>query len=210
MWSLGSPKRGACDLQALLQLIYPNQCSGCDEIVQLDQSLCPTCWIDTHFISGCRCRQCGLDLPNGDDDTDVLCDDCMADPKPWSAGTAAMMYNGGARKMVLGLKHADRHDLVRPLSRWMADALAPICPENPVLVPIPLHWRRMMKRKYNQAALLARGIGKCGGLETCVDGLKRIRYTKALEGVTRQDRQDILCGSMIVPDKRVPSLKARH
>ncbi|MGB0798989.1 MAG: ComF family protein [Planktomarina sp.] len=201
---------GEATLQGLLRLIYPNQCPGCTEVVDSDQSLCPRCWAETHFIQGCRCGQCGLDLPDFDEVGEVLCDDCIRNPKPWSAGCAAMMYHGSARKMVLGLKHGDRHDLVVPLSKWMAAALRPILPSRPVFAPIPLHWRRMISRKYNQSALLSRQIARIFDAESSIDGLRRIRHTNTLDGVNRQERAEILTGSMIVNAKRKLTLKARN
>lgn len=175
-------------LQAALRLIYPPRCLTCDAAVVSDFGLCPTCWRDTVFIGGMVCDACGTPLP-GDDDTEVAhCDDCMTIARPWSRGRAALIYGGNARRIVLALKHGDRQDLARPAARWMARAANPILIPGMLIVPIPLHWTRLLRRRYNQAALLANALARETGLECHPDLLVRTRRTRSQDGRGRDAR----------------------
>ena len=97
-----------------LRLIYPPRCLGCGGLVESDFGLCGPCWRDTPFIGGLACDGCGLPLPGGRPGEVARCDGCLADPPPWAQGRAVMLYEGMGRKLVLGLKHGDRHDIAAP------------------------------------------------------------------------------------------------
>ncbi len=76
------------------------------------------------------------------------------------AGRAALVYAGSGRALTLALKHADRPDLGPPLGRWLARAAAPLLVPGMIVAPIPIHPRRLLKRKYNQAALLSAQVAR--------------------------------------------------
>ncbi len=183
-------------LQMLVELIYPPRCLGCGEMVESEFGLCPSCWRDTPFIGGLTCESCGTPLPGQADGYRIDCDDCMQDLRPWDAGRAALLYRGGARKLILALKHGDRTDIARPAGVWMARAARPIVRPGMVVVPVPLHWTRLVKRRYNQSALLAKSIAGELGLEFCPDLLIRSRRTPSLEGKTADQRATILGGAI--------------
>ena len=98
--------------------------------------------------------------------------------------------------MVLRLKHGDRLDLVAPAARWMADAGRAIWPEAPLLVPVPCHWTRRAKRRYNQAALLAMAIARLTGDDVACRALIRPARTALLDGKSQADRFATLDGAI--------------
>ncbi len=175
-------------LQAALQVLYPPQCISCAAPVTTDFGLCGDCWRDTPFVAGLVCDLCGIPLPGDDSRHRVLCDDCMTIARPWSQGRAALIYKDNARKMVLALKHGDRMDLARPAAQWMLKVARPILLPGMLVVPVPLHWFRLIRRQYNQAALLSGGVAKLSGLPHCPDALVRHRYTGNQDGRTRDGR----------------------
>jgi ComF family protein len=176
-------------LQALIHAIYPPQCITCQKLVATDFGLCGDCWRDTPFITGLTCSKCGAPLPGeAAGAEEVLCDDCLQVARPWAAGRSAMLYRDNARRIVLALKHGDQMELARPAGDWLLRAARPLLRPGLVVVPVPLHWRRMMKRKYNQAALLAGALARAAGLAQCPDALIRHRNTGSQEGRTRDDR----------------------
>ncbi len=175
-------------LQAALQVLYPPQCISCAAPVTSDFGLCGDCWRDTPFVAGLVCDLCGVPLPGDDPDHRVLCDDCMTIARPWSQGRAALIYKDNARKMVLALKHGDRMDLARPASQWMHRAAQPMLQPGMLVVPVPLHWFRLIRRHYNQAALLSGAVASLAGLPHCPDALIRHRFTGSQDGRTRDGR----------------------
>lgn len=197
-------------LQALLQVVYPPQCLGCDALVTSDFGLCGQCWRDTPFISGLVCDSCGLPLPGEEASVAVHCDDCLALARPWSQGRAAMLYQDNARKMVLQLKHGDRLDLARPAGAWLLRAAKPILRPNMLVAPIPLHWFRLLRRRYNQSALLAGAMAKLAGLDHCPDLLQRHRATATQGGRDRHARFENMEGAIVAHPRRKPRMQGRH
>ncbi len=146
--------------QTALRMIYPARCVSCGDRVDSDFGLCGPCWRETPFIGGLVCDLCGTPLPGTTNEgASVHCDDCMTIPRPWAQGRSALIYRGNGRKLVLGLKHGDRTDICHPAAVWMARVAKPMLTGTEVLVPVPMHKWRYLKRRYNQAALLAQEVG---------------------------------------------------
>ena len=161
-----------------------------------DFALCGPCWRDTPFISGLCCDLCGTPLPGENNDGPEFCDDCLTTARPWSRGRAALLYRDNGRRLVLALKHGDRHDIVRPAGLWMARAAEPIVSSDTIVVPVPLHWRRMMRRRFNQSALLAQAVARNLGLGFCPDLLSRRASTPVLDGLGRDQRHATVEGAI--------------
>ena len=193
-------------MQALLHLVYPPQCLSCGELVETDFALCPTCWRDTPFISGLVCDICGTPLP-GEDTATVHCDDCLTIARPWAQGRAATLYAGKARDLTLALKHADRTDLARPAARWLHRAAAPLLHPGMIVAPVPLHWLRLLKRRYNQSALLSAALARFAGLEHIPDLLIRSRRTPTQDGRDRDGRFRNITGAIRAHPRQAHRLK---
>lgn len=197
-------------MQRLTRMLYPPQCISCRALVEEDFALCGACRRDTWFISGLVCDACGVPLTGeAAPEEHVLCDDCLKIARPWEQGRAALLYRETGRKLVLALKHGDRTDLVRPLSRWMAQAATPILRPDMVVVPIPLNRWRFFKRRYNQAALLARAVAKEHDLTYLPDALIRPRRTKPLDGMSVEQRFEILSQKIQPHPRRSERLQDR-
>jgi predicted amidophosphoribosyltransferase len=125
------------------------------------------------------------------------------------AGRAALLYQSNARRLVLSLKHADRLDLARPASHWMATASKPLIHSDMAVVPVPAHWLRLLKRRYNQAALLAKGVADHCGLTFLPDPLVRPHRTPVQDGIGRDQRFRNLSGAIIPHPKRPKALLGR-
>ena len=196
-------------LQTALRLIYPPRCTICGAMVESDFGLCGPCWRDTPFISGLICDACGLPLPGDSDGTVEFCDDCLRWPRPWVQGRAPVLYQDNGRQIVLQLKHADRHEVVHPAGLWMTNAARDILRDDMVVAPVPLHWSRMLRRRFNQAALLARAVARNTGLDFCPDLLWRQRRTRSLEGLGREERHAVLADAIGVQKRHAPKVVGR-
>ncbi len=197
-------------LQSVIQAIYPPQCVACDVLTDADFGLCGSCWSQTAFIGGLVCDSCGTPLPGDDDGARVQCDDCMTIARPWDQGRAVFAYSGVGRRLVLGLKHGDRTDLVPAVARWIAQKTAEMHLLDPVLAPVPLHWTRLLKRRYNQSALLAQAVGKVLNQPVCVDALLRPKRTKPLDGHTRDARFATLADAIAANPKQRAQIAGRN
>lgn len=201
-------------MKAALGMIYPPQCLNCGAGVAEDGALCPECWRDTEFIGSCACSRCAAPLP-GDgidgpaDDASLLCDDCLTTPRPWRRGRAAAVYAGTGRALVLALKHGDRPDLAPALGQWLARAAGPLVRPGMVVVPVPLHPRRMLARKYNQAALLGAQVARVHGLRQVPAALVRTRHTPMQDHGSVGDRAANVEGALAVPSRMQPAIAGR-
>ncbi len=106
------------------------------------------------------------------------------------------------RKMVLALKHGDRQEIARPAARWMAQAAQGILPDAALIAPVPLHWLRLLKRRYNQSGLLAKALSAETGHSWCPDLLQRVRPTPSLDGLGRVERFSVLQEAIRVHPRR--------
>ncbi|MCA0953600.1 ComF family protein [Mameliella alba] len=200
LWSAG--------MQTLVQMVYPPRCLACGGLVESDFGLCGTCWRDTPFVAGLSCDLCGVPLP-GQSHQAELCDDCLSISRPWHQGRAALVYRDRGRHLVLALKHGDRHDIARPAGKWMARVTRDLVREDMLILPIPLHVRRHLKRRFNQSALLAEALAAELECDWCPDALERRKATPSLEGKSREERFVALHGKITVAPSRAGMIAGR-
>ncbi|CTQ49284.1 ComF family protein [Jannaschia donghaensis] len=178
---------GARAVTVLRDALYPVTCLMCDARVEEEGALCPACWADTPFLSGACCELCGTNLP-GEDDGGMWCDDCLTLGRPWDEGHAAMAYAGTGRRLVLSFKHGDRTELATGAARWIHRRARDILTDRTLLVPVPVHRWRLLRRRYNQAALLAKALALRTGGPCDVMALTRHRQTLSQDHRSVPDR----------------------
>ncbi len=170
-------------LQTAIRAVFPPECLCCGDRVETAFAICGGCWADTPFILGAACGLCGVPLPGKAERDEVLrCDDCLTIARPWDAGCAVFVYAGNAKRLVLGLKHGDRAEVARAAGPWMARAGGDLLAGDPLIVPVPLHWRRLLTRRFNQSALLAHALARETGRTCLPDALVRVRSTGSQDG----------------------------
>jgi ComF family protein len=191
-----------------VDLVFPPRCMACVTPTDAPHGLCPACWRDTIFIAGSACARCGVPLTGETAEGDV-CEGCRRHPPAWDRGAAAVVYDGVARRVVLALKHGDRLDTVGPLAAWMAAAGPRLLAEADLIAPTPLHWRRLLSRRYNQSAELAKRLGRIAGRPVVVDLLTRTRATRPQEGMDRAARAANQAGAFAVSRRRQAAVEGR-
>ena len=180
---------------AFLDVLYPPHCMACREGVQGQRGLCPVCWSRLRFIERPYCERLGVpfdqDLGPG-----LLSPAAIAHPPAFGRARAVARFEDGpARTLIHHLKYGDRPDYARTLGLWMARAGSDIVAEADVIVPIPLHRRRLWSRRYNQAALLAQAVGASARKPVCLQGLERVKPTRSQVGMTRVERATNIQGA---------------
>lgn len=182
----------------ILNLFFPPQCLICDSILPKHGTLCTDCWNDVPFISAPICACCGLPLEFAVD-ANTLCGECLREHPPYSRARAAFVYNEHSRTIIMKLKYQDDAYLAPVLARWMAGAGAELIAASDVIIPVPLFYWRMVRRRYNQSSLLAKALNTHTKLPLHQPALKRIRATKQQTGLTRAQRLKNVSGAFIVP-----------
>lgn len=177
--------------RTLLDAVLPPLCLGCNEIVGTPGTLCAACWQSFSFVAPPHCARCASpfaeDLGEG-----ALCGACLARPPRYRRARAALIYDTRSRRLVLPFKHGDRTDIARACGRWMARAGAELLGEADLVAPVPLHWRRLFTRRYNQAQLLASVVVREAAVgprpRLAPDLLRRRRWTGSQSGLRAQER----------------------
>jgi ComF family protein len=182
----------------MLDLTLPPLCAACKDQVGDDGGLCSNCWSQLSFITPPMCEQLGIPFAF-DGGLGLLSMQAIADPPAYQRARAAVRYDDVARKLVHALKFNDRLDLGRTMAAWMAQAGWELLAEADGLVPVPLHWRRLWARRFNQSIALADGIAHRSGVPVLRDILKRRRATVQQVGLSRTERSDNVQGAFAVP-----------
>ena len=194
-----------------LDMLLPPRCLTCDAGVEAPGRLCAACFRATAFVTAPCCDRCGTPFRHaGQGGLAQQCDQCTLEPPPWARGRAALRYDDQARRIILPLKHADRVDVAPALAHHMARAGAALLRSTDLLVPVPLHRRRLLARRYNQSALLAQAIGRLAGRPVMPDALQRTRATAPLGDKGREARAAAVAGAFAVRPVRVPLLSGRR
>ncbi len=209
---LAAPLRlGAAIGRGLLDLVLPPHCPACDGIVDAPGRFCGACFRRAALIVAPCCERCGVGFASEAAAGFALsCPACLAEPPPWRSGRAALVYDEFSRRLVLPLKYGDRTENAAVLGQHMARAGRALLERCDLLVPVPLHRRRLFVRRYNQAALLAGAVGRLAGRPVLVDALVRVRQTAPLVGQSAAERRRAVAGAIAARPSRVRLLAGRQ
>jgi ComF family protein len=139
---------------------------------------------------------CGIPLEATDADH---CAACLAAPPPIDRTRAVLGYDDTARQLALNLKYGRKVALARTMARYM-DTLRGEWGDESLIVPVPLHRRRLWWRGFNQAGLVARHLSRQWSLPVDHHLLLRRRPTRSLKGLTQRQRHDAVRGAFAVRD----------
>jgi ComF family protein len=193
-----------------LDLLLPPRCEACDNSVSVQGQLCAACFSGTNFISAPFCSRCGVPFASVDQGgVEELCPGCREHLPMFRQARAALRYDQQGRRLILPLKHGDRVELASILAPMMVRAGATLLERADVLVPVPLHRRRLFQRKYNQAAVLAFVVGRLAGRTVLPDALIRTRRTAPLDEKSPEERSREVAGSFAVRPSRVEQIVGR-
>ncbi len=200
--------------RALVDAVLPPLCVACRADVDTPGCLCGPCWSRIPFIAPPFCDRLGTPFET---DPGVVwpgrppvSPKALADPPAYGRARAVASYDGVVRDLVHGLKYADRLEIAPPLARLMARAGAELLAGADALVPVPLHVRRLWRRRFNQSALLAHGIARESGVPVRPDWLERRRATAPQVGLERGPRAANVAGAFAVPEPMAVELRGRR
>lgn len=196
--------------EAVLGLVYPPTCAGCGGATADTGAFCPACWSGLRLIEEPLCDRLGIpfavDLGIGR----LTSPQAFAQPPVFGRARAVALYDEVARGLVHRLKYEDRHDLARPMARMMTAAGRDLIATADCIVPVPLHRWRLWRRRFNQAAFLARPVAEGAGLPFLPQALVRRRATRTQVGLSRAARAENLAGAFHVPQREAYRIAGRR
>lgn len=184
--------------RSLADIVVPPLCLDCQAPLADHDALCCDCWRNIDFIAAPLCDRLGLPLPFDTGGT-MISAAAAADPPVYDRARAVARFDGTMRRLVHDLKFHDRHEVVVMLARMMAHAGAELVDGADALVPVPLDRWRLLSRRFNQAGLLARELGRVTGVGYRPELLQRVRRTQPQTELTREQRRVNVTGAFKVP-----------
>jgi ComF family protein len=179
-----------------LDTALPRLCPACRDLIT-DRGVCPACWSKLGFISAPYCPRLGIPFAY-DPGPGILSMQAIADPPAYSRARAAVRYDDVAAKLVHAFKYGDRLDLSPLMGGWMVRAGKELFAGADALVPVPLHWRRLWARRFNQSAALAQAISRATAIPVTHTALRRIKATIQQVGLSRAERATNVQGAFRV------------
>jgi ComF family protein len=190
-------------------LVLPPACPVCRVRLGSPGGLCTDCWSKVRFLERPWCERLGTPLPV-DLGPGILSAAAIANPPAFDRARSAVSYEGPVPDLVQALKYADRTDLAPMLGAWMARAAHELAADADLLLPVPLHWTRLARRRFNQAILLSQVVGRITGLPVRTDILLRARRTPPQVGLGRDDRAANMRGAFAVSPHRKADIAGRR
>ncbi len=193
----------------LTHLVYPPVCLSCRAAVGTDAALCADCWTGARFLERPFCEVLGLPFPY-EVESGSVSPLAIAEPPPFARARAAMVHEGVGARLVAQLKYADRTDLASAMAAWMERAGAELLAEADALVPVPLHRSRLVRRRFNQAAELARNLGARTRIAHRPLALRRVKATATQVGLGARAREENVRGAFRVAENRRQEIEGRR
>ena len=181
--------------------MYPPVCPVCGDLVDVHGNLCASCWARFNWISNPKCFKCGYPFPA---DLDLgpkpLCPHCASGECDLDFIRSACVYDDVSKNIMLPFKHASNLKYQTLMSNAMINCLRDLNLEVDVVLPVPLAYKRLFKRGYNQATLLARPIAKHFNAFLDVDSVSR-KYRHDMGHKNAKQRRENVRGVFKVIDK---------
>ena len=136
------------------------------------RGLTPAGWSRIAWIEDPACDGCGLPYAYPQPGR---CPACEAKPRAFARARCACLYDEASRGLLLALKHGDRTDYAPLFARWLSRAAAPLLPDADWIAPVPMRPGRLFRRRFNQAAEIARPLARLAGRPYLPDALVRVR-----------------------------------
>jgi ComF family protein len=172
-------RRLAC---GAVDLVLPPRCLACGTEIDDALGLCPGCWAELQFLSAPYCRCCGFPVPYTSIEA-PLCARCAQQPPDFDHARSALRYDAGSARLILRFKRGGRLEGVPLFARWMLHAGEELIADIDLIVPVPLHRWRLLRRGFNQSALIAKRLAILANRPWAPGILLRHRATKSQQGL---------------------------
>lgn len=206
-----------------IDFLLPMRCAACGTPVT-GAGLCGRCWARVDFIAAPYCQRLGTPFPydpgpNGAGPMDpgpenhgeaMLSPAAIADPPDYGRARAVARYDGPARALVRSMKFQDRMELAGVMAGQMARAGRELIDDCDVVVPIPLHRRRLFSRRFNQSALLAEKIARLADRDYVPAAVSRVKPTRHQIGLSAAERKRNVAGAFRVRKDMQPLIEGRR
>ena len=193
----------------LLDFLLPLRCAICDCELANAPALCGYCWTQLDFITGTICYRTGIPLPFKIGEQ-TLSLNAIKNPPIYERARSALHYSGATRQLIHKFKFHHRLELVKLMIPWLITTGQEYFREADFIIAVPLYKSRLLQRRFNQSAELARGLSKKTNIPIKIEWLRRTRKTLPQTGLSRHARQKNLRTAFSIHKKHYHALKNKH
>ncbi len=176
-------------LSKIFNVVFPETCVVCGSIVH-DGHICSNCFSALSFITNPMCTVCGFPFKfyeKNSDNKNYVCVNCLKQKPFFDKSISVLRYNDAAKQIILPFKHGDKTFLNDFIADLMFKFGKDVINKADFIVPVPISFIRLLKRKYNQSALIASAICAKSG-KAYLGALKRIKFTKSQGHLPEKER----------------------
>lgn len=197
MYSVHSPQSLA--IRPLLNLLLPSNCVQCkDRLSESNYCLCKGCNEALPQLTN-QCSGCGTPMLNGITSPDISCSECQRKPPPFARCIAALHYMSPVDRLITRIKSDPHAPELQELSSLLLASIYARYDTNSIpttIIPVPLHWRKLAYRGFNQSYNIAKYLNQqLPNTQLCSDVCYRIHHGKAQHLVGKQQRLRSMIGA---------------
>jgi ComF family protein len=208
-WSQKAARAAAQIWLGFVDFMTPPKCLLCRSDITQGASLCLTCWQKLQWIEEPVCDALGTPFEY-DEGEGALSPAAVADPPPWARARAALAYDEHSANIIHQFKYADTFEAGLAMARIMRGPGRKLLAAADVIIPVPLERWRLWRRRYNQAAFLARQLGQAVEKPVAVDVLLRHRPTRSQVGLTAEERRRNVNRAFSVPAEKQATIDGKN
>lgn len=181
---------------SIINFIFPQQCCLCKNYLSDNGSFCLSCAGKFNLITDPKCDCCGFpfEFRLKNKKTKLLCPKCLKKPYKFDKAVATVHYDEFSKKIILPLKHGDKTQYAKSIASMMSMSGRALAMESDFIIPVPIHLTRMLKRKYNQASLIATYLSKIYSKPVLYSTLLRAKSTKSQGHLSERERKQNVSG----------------
>ena len=183
--------------EKFLSIIFPTKCPICSSIIRSGSHLCFKCWGEVDFISDPACKKCSYPF-EFDIGVDSLCGSCIENEHYFDSAMSVMRYGDSSKKIIHKLKYSDKAHLAKNIARLMHAKIQSKIGDIDLIIPVPMHRRKIRKRLYNQSALIASHLSKISNIASMPNCLIKTRHHVPQTGLCSHLRKDNVKNSFSV------------
>lgn len=177
-------------------LLYPKTCPICQNIIRGDEEICEKCYGNLEFIREPKCKKCGKRFESVDISNEIreYCGDCAKNEHLYEFGMAVFRYDDNIKESIYRFKYHNQRTYAGFYGKTMAAAYGKLIGELgvEVIIPVPIHYKKRIKRGYNQAELIADELGTTLGIPVDNRILVRDKATTPQKELSNVERRNNL------------------
>ena len=185
-----------------MEILYPAYlyCFCCGSVIDKSRvyGLCDNCITRFRWATGRTCDKCGK--PLSENSIRNLCDDCIERSRFFDRGFTCTGYGLYERKLISEFKKKGKSYMAQAIGRILHDRIVITNISFDVIIPIPIHGKKLKTRGYDQAVLMALELSKLTGVAADLNAVKRSKMTAPNKNLGAEQRAENMRGAFVVTE----------